>query len=164
MEIKINSPKFGEKIVLIDDEDYEKIKDYSWHLKLEKKTGNFYAQTNIYRNNKRTTAYMHRMILNAPDKILVDHTNGDTLNNKRNNIRLCSYFENNRNSQKRKFKKASIFKGVSLHYKGKYQATIGYNKKLIYLGLFDSEKDAAHAYNESAKKYFGEFAKLNIIK
>jgi len=95
----------------------------------------------------------------------VDHINGDNLDNRKKNLRLCTYAENNRN-RKPLENKTSKYKGVGLNknYKIKtWQARIVKNSKRYSLGYFKNEKEAALAYNQAAKKYFGEFAYLNYM-
>ena len=97
---------------------------------------------------------------------MVDHINRDKLDNRRENLRLCNMTESNRNRGPIHFKHSSSitskYKGV--HWsKNKWRATIEVNGKKIYLGFFDNEQDAAIAYNEAAKKYFGDYAYLNEI-
>lgn len=90
MELKINSPKYGERIVLIDDEDYERISKYKWHLGYEKNVDNFYILSNPIINKKQVTLRLHRLIMNAPKNLFVDHKNGDTTDNRKCNLRLCT--------------------------------------------------------------------------
>lgn len=106
--LEINSKKYGLFIALIDKEDYNTIKNYNWHLKPEN-NGNFYAHTNIWKNNKRTGTSMHRLIY--PEFKMIDHINGNGLDNRRNNLRESSYQLNNKNKTKRK-NAASKYKGV----------------------------------------------------
>lgn len=92
----------------------------------------------------------------------VDHINGDGLDCRRGNLRLCTSQGNNQNRRKTKAY-TSRFKGVSLdRSRNQWRATIKLNRKLKYLGRFESQRAAAHAYDIAAIKLFGEFARLNF--
>jgi hypothetical protein len=121
---------------------------------------------------------MHRLILNAPKGLEVDHKDFNGLNNTRENIRLCTRSENQKN---KKGYGTSIYLGVCLHrtrntYTKKngfvvnkmssprYKAAINVDGKQRHIGSFKNEEDAARAYNEAALKYHGEFARLNVIE
>ncbi len=107
--------------------------------------------------------YMHRLITNAPYGLLVDHINGDCLDNRKANLRLATNAQNNYN--KRPLNSFSKYKGVFFIRKEKrWTATIGLNHKKIYLGNFKDEIKAAKAYDTAAKKYYGQFAYLNFPK
>lgn len=147
---------------LVDDEDYADVSKHKWQAQPRATSpGQSYA--------KRGTAtggciMMHRQILNAPAGVLVDHVNGNTLDNRRRNLRLCTASENQRNRPKPKRKASSNYKGVSWHAaKRKWLVTVGHLGKTNYLGYFQSESDAARAYNEAAKRLHGEFAYLNSV-
>ena len=105
---------------------------------------------------------MHRQILDAPQGVWVDHIDGDGLNNRRSNLRLCSATENARN--RRPVPNChSRYKGVSWHKRQKKWAVrIGKPKESIYLGSFDDEMEAGVAYDRKAEELFGEFAYLNF--
>lgn len=106
---------------------------------------------------------IHRVIMNAQKGQLIDHINHDGLDNRRCNLRICTHTQNNIN--RRKFKGASVFKGVSWCTRlNRWRAQIRPSGCSIYLGYFKHEKDAARAYNEKAKEMFGEFACLNNIE
>jgi hypothetical protein len=117
---------------------------------------------------------MHREILglNHGDRSLVDHRNGNTLDNRRCNLRLATRAQNVFNTAKRKAKATSKYKGVTwskqassngTKYDGKWRAQIRHNSKLIHIGMFTNELEAARAYNSKAKELFGEFARLNDV-
>jgi hypothetical protein len=101
-----------------------------------------------------------------PDKdMLIDHLDGNTFNNQKKNLRICTHSENMRNS-KIPINNTSGYKGVSLiknTITEKWMATIRFNNKKNYLGSFNDPVDAARAYNEAALKYHGEFAHINKI-
>ena len=109
---------------------------------------------------------MERMLgRNLVDGELVDHINGNGLDNRRANLRVCTHQQNIFNQQKRKDKCSSKYKGVCWSKRNKsWLAQIRFNYKLIYLGYYKNEDDAGLAYNEKAKELFGEFARLNIIE
>lgn len=166
-EIIINSKKYGRHIVLVDDEDWDLVNQYTWHLyvQIRREEKQFYCVTNLYVKDKKTTRKIHRLILNVNDpKIHVDHINHNPLDNRRCNLRTCTTQQNQRYSKKRK-NTISKYKGVCLHKRDKkWGAYIKINTKQIHLGCFDDEKEAALAYNEAAIKCFGEFALLNKIE
>lgn len=154
--------------VLVDKEDYAKLAVWKWHS-----SGNHYASHHIFLGKfngkqKFTVIMMHRMILGLGKydrKIQVDHINGNKLDNRKFNLRLCSAQQNSRNRKISKNKRSSKYKGVfNCTNTKKYQVAIIVNKKRIYLGTFLSEANAAEAYNRAAIDHFGEFAKLNVVQ
>lgn len=163
IEIYINSKKHGLKMVLIDSVDYELVSKYKWHVR--KGINTFYAITDIYIDNKRSSIQMHRLIagLKHGDKREVDHEDHDGLNNQRNNLRLCTNSQNNMNQ--RKMRGSSKYKGVCWYKRHKkWLAKIMFDNKLIHLGYFNSQEEAAQMYDKKAKELFGQFAKLNFSK
>ena len=108
---------------------------------------------------------MHRVILKAKKGQYVDHGDDNGLNNQRNNIRICTNSQNLQKARKKKGKASSKYKGVHfVEMTKKWKATITTNYKFYYLGCFKTEKEAAIAYNKAAKKYYKDFARLNIIE
>lgn len=141
-------------VVIIDTEDCNKCKKHKWHLG---KRG--YPTSRI----NRKLVCLHKYIFLVEN---VDHADRDKMNNRKSNLRECSYSQNNMNQppRVRTYKKTSQYKGVWLDKKSnKWQAAIRYNNKRKSLGSFHDEKEAALVYNEAAKKYHKEFAYLNIF-
>jgi len=148
--------------VSVDDEDFERFGHYRWtSLRRNGKSG--YAHRSAKRvDGKRITEYLHRLIAGALPGQYVDHINGDIHNSTKTNLRIATSSQNLQNSIPRKGC-VSSFKGVVWHAEGrKWQAQINVESKYKYLGLFESEVDAAKAYDAAAKIHFGEFARLNF--
>lgn len=146
---------------IVDDEDYEKLAKYKWHSRVTKNT--VYAK----RSEHGKTIYLHKEILSSND--MIDHINGNGLDNRRSNLRICTRSENLMNSKKPKAPATSKYKGVHKVKKGSkghkkiWRVEIRLNRKSILIGSFETEIEAANAYNNAAIKYFGEFACLNKI-
>lgn len=157
MELKISSSKFGNRSIIFDDDDYQKIKDYKWHIV---KIGFcFYAESCIGVKRIR----MHRLITNAEIGQIIDHIDHDGLNNSKSNLRVVSKSQNSMNQRKR-INNKSGFRGVYIHKQiNKFHAQIKTNGKRVSLGLFDKAVDAAIAYNKAAVMYYKEYACLNVI-
>lgn len=152
------------KVALVDDADFERLNQFKWFAAFGGGI-EFYAKRMTIIEGKRKVLRMHRVILGLMDNpICCDHIDGNGLNNQRNNLRLCTRQENNRNVSSRR-DSISKYKGVSSYKKSKkWRSFISVDGKYIHLGYFHSEKDAALAHNEAALKYHGEFARLNTIK
>jgi len=166
MKLEIISKKYGIKTIVIDDEDYNKIKDYKLHIIFCKKSKGFYARAYKKKTECETRKqyYLHRYLVDCPKGKITDHINGDSLDNRKQNLRICDGSENICNSGKRDMDSTSKYKGVSFVKKEKkWQAAIMKNKQTKFLGHFIKETDAAMAYNQAAIKYHGEFARLNEI-
>ena len=142
-------------VTLISDEDYSEVSKYKWFLKRET------HKESVIRTIGKIS--LSRFLLNPPKGMLVDHIDGNRLNNQRENIRICTPAENARNTILYSTN-TSGFRGVMWKKSNKkWHARITVNYKRISLGFFDSITDAAKAYNKAAKEYFGEFARLNYI-
>jgi hypothetical protein len=107
---------------------------------------------------------MHRQVANPPDDLLVDHINHNGLDNRRSNLRFATDSTNQQNARKSITKTTSRFKGVDfVKPTGKWRARISVAGKRLFLGSFTDELDAALAYDNAARKYFGEYACLNNV-
>ncbi len=148
-------------VTLVDDEDFETLKQYSWWAHPNGHTR--YALRHVYEGDRRTTIGMHRQIMNAPKGAVVDHMNHNGLDNRRENLRICTPAENGRNSRPHSQSKSSRFKGVYWNTKvRKWRAEIQVDCARIYLGTFNNEFEAANAYDHAAMRCHGEFAWLNF--
>ncbi len=142
-----------DKMAIVDDEDFEKIKDYGWYC------SNGYARRNVGTERNKTGVLMHRQILGIFDKdIYVDHINHDGLDNRRCNLRIASKSQNAANSKR---KNSTGYKGVSKLKNGKFRANITVNGDAVHSKEFHDAETAAAAYDELAVRYFGEFAYTN---
>lgn len=150
--------------VLIDNDDAERVLSLKWGLKERKQTrdGLVYFRSSYWQDGKAKSIYLHRFILNAPHGTIVDHINGNTLDNRRSNLRLVSVQDNTRN-RKMDRRNKSGYRGVIFSY-GKWRAYIRVDGKHVSLGRFDNKMEAAMAYNKGAMKYFGEHARLNKVE
>ena len=147
------------KAALVDDQDYEQLVQFKWHAR---KSGNvWYAARNIKTEKGQRIVNMHREILELKDSsVICDHIDNNGLNNTRKNLRKCSSKQNSRNRRSAR-KSSSPYLGVS--YRTPWCAKIRVDGKLINIGCFNTQEEAAEAYNKAAAKHFKEFANLNII-
>lgn len=143
------------QITLVDDADFVTLSQHLWHYVTP---GYVVRNVHVGPDHRRHTERMHRVILGAQLGEVVDHINGDGLDNRRENLRLASHQENTWNQKKRPGR--SIYKGVSW-LQGMWGAHIRVDNVLMYLGRFPTQAEAAEAYNRAAIEHFGEFARLN---
>lgn len=142
---------------LVDDEDHERLSGYRWFANVKLRTAYAYRTVSLDGKNKNTL--LHREIMCAPPGLDVDHINGDGLDNRRENLRICTRAENMRNQTHKAANKSSQFKGVSwAKQKRKWLAGIRLNERHVFLGYFDREEDARDAYAAAAREAFGDFA------
>jgi hypothetical protein len=153
VEIELISKKYGIVVTTIDKKNYNRIKNFRWHARGEKPY--LYAATYIGHNEtgEQWTLLLHRLI-NSFEGENVDHINGDTLDNREENLRTCTSKQNALN--RKKYKNSVYQKGVSKRGK-KYLARITINNKTTRIGLFGTEQEASEAYELYAKNLFGEF-------
>jgi len=165
-EVYIQSPKYGLKTVLIDTEDLSFVSKYSWCV--HKINNYFYCVS-----TKKSLISLHRLIMSFPKDKVIDHKNHNTLDNRKENLRICSKQQNSHNRKKQI--NTSGVKGVFAdiqNINGKiykhWRSYIRYNNKGIHLGSFPFTEEgkiaAAKRYDKEAKKLFGEYALLNFPK
>jgi hypothetical protein len=148
---------------IFDDEDAERVAKYKWYA--SKHNDRYYVIARFMINRVTTKLFLHRYLMDVTDrKIKVDHRFGDTMDNRKSQLRACTHAENQRNGKKHVDGKGP-FKGVTQTLDGKkWNAAICFNGEKINIGNFKTPEDAARAYNFKAKELFKEFALLNIVE
>ena|SRR3990167_578343 len=137
MKIKLTQGKFA----IVDYADFLRFARFNW---------SFHSAGYAFRKIGNKNAYMHREIMRPPKGMEVDHINGDKLDNRRENLRVCTHAQNSRNR-----------KGINVSFdkrKHKWRAQIGIGMKQKWLGYFATKEAAAKAYRDSANKEHGQFA------
>ena len=141
---------------IVDDSDYAWLSKVKWHAAERK--GLVYA----LRQHGGKWVRLHNAIMNPPPGLQVDHLNRNPLDNRRSNLRLCTISENMQNQ--RISPHSSRFKGVSYRKdRACWRAQIRINGKVTHLGNFETEGEAAEAYNEAAKAHYGPLSYLNAL-
>ena len=143
-------------VALVDDEDYEWAAQFKW-CALPSCSTFYVPRTEL---PVRRVVQMHRLLLNAPPGIEVDHRDSDGLNNQRSNLRLATHAQNQRN-RRAQGNNTSGFKGVCLDGK-RWRAQINLQGRRMNLGRFAAAEEAARAYDAAAREHHGEFARLNF--
>lgn len=161
IELKLRNT---EKTTLLDSDVYERLKHLSWRILKRKNERNdeYAVYTKCWKENgkrKFKVVYLHRLVIEIPEGMFIDHIDRDKLNNLRSNLRVCTDQQNRWNSPPHKGQK---YKGVRSRY-GKWRYRISKDRKRYESGSFDTPEEAALAYNVKAKELFGEFAYLNNI-
>lgn len=151
-EYIINSNKYGTKIVLLDDDDYDRIikEKYSLSVTWDKTIKNFYVAFTKKPENSNSRL-LHRYLLNPPKGMTIDHINRNPLDNRRCNLRICTQFENNQNQKHNTSGKVGV--SYSKQDKG-YVAYIRVNRKQIRLGFFKTLNEAIECRIKAEEKYF----------
>lgn len=151
-------PLSAGKFAIVDTEDFEYLNQWKWSY-----SGAGYARRVVQKNNNQTNIYMHRLISKTPARMVTDHINGDKLDNRKSNLRVCNHAQNIRN-HKLQINNTSGFIGVSKTKGGRWRAYSGSRNKVQHLGVFDSSVEAAKARDEYVSVHYNGFEVLNFNK
>lgn len=144
---------------LIDGDDEQSVRQFRWH---HANTG-YAGSSSMYRMTGLKLMLMHRLIATPPDGMQIDHINGNKLDNRRANLRFCTIRQNAHNVRTKRQLAGDKLKGTCWDKsRGKWLASICHAGANLYLGRYDSEREAALAYDAKARELFGEFAALNF--
>lgn len=158
----INSPKHGEFKILIDKEDINKLNKYKWSIQMVRSVTDkdyvaFYATSG-------TVGFLHRFVVNCPKGMVVDHINGNTLDNRKSNLRICTHKQNSENRKLHKRNKngcTGIFYDIGRgnNPTPKWIAHICIDGKRKHLGRFNTKEEAVECRIKAEDKYYGEFSR-----
>lgn len=141
------------KVAIVDDEDFARLSKNKWAFI---PVGSGYARS----TTRKSAVYMHRLIMNCPKGSTIDHINGDGLDNRKANLRICTQAQNAKNMRLSKLS-TSGYKGVywSKHAK-KWRASITVNYKMKNLGYFSTKEEAHAAYQKASNEFHKEFGRV----
>jgi len=152
------------RFTIVEPGDFYQVNRFNWCAK-ENGPRTYAVRLVADSHNRTKILSMHREIMGAPAGMLVDHRNRDTLDNRRENLRLATHSQNQFNKGKTSRKTTSRFIGVFFEkYSGRWVARTTVEGKRIWLGRFDNEIEAAKAYDRAVREYHKEFAQFNFSK
>lgn len=156
----ITMPMSSGNFVLFHREDFGLVSPYHWYQSRHPRGP--YAVADVSQKKRRRHFRMHRLILDAPTGVIVDHVNRNGLDNRRCNLRLCTNAQNQCNRGRPK-NNTSLYKGVSFcRSTGRWSVKIQNLGEYIWIGRFETPEEAAWAYDDAAREHFGEYAYLNF--
>lgn len=143
-----------EQVTMVDCDDYEQLMLFNWQAQSTRLKNGFYAVRNNGTNESgtRLKIKMHRQIMSCPDVMEVDHINGNTLDNRKSNLRICTHAQNIQYQHGRGGK--SKFRGVTKHHDGNWRARISVAYKRISLGVYKTQEEAYQAVLNAQRKYY----------
>lgn len=149
------------KVTVVDDKDFEWLSQWKWCAHLHPQSGKYYVVRSKTTKGKKKTVRMSREILEITEtNIYVDHINGDTLDNRRDNLRSATNTQNQWNSglstSNTKGLKGISYSPTRTSFK-KWQAKIRFGGKRLHIGYFETPEEAASAYLRKARELHGEF-------
>lgn len=150
-------------VTIIDEGDLCVAHLFGWNVWTSTTKGSqrSYATGSVMRGGRRCSVRLHRLIARPRPGLFVDHINGNGLDNRRVNLRVCSHKENTRNRDIHSWR--DLPKGVSRTQRGRpFVARIAFDGRIINIGRYDTPDDAARAYDKAASFHFGQFARLNF--
>lgn len=139
------------KSSIVDDADYDDLVKHNWR---------FAAAGYAMRDDGKKVVYMHKVIVQPSGGMDIDHINGNRLDNRRENLRICTRQQNLMNRGKQ-INNTSGFKGVWKNHDN-WRFSLRKNGKQIFGGTFKNKEDAARAYDDAVRRYYGEFAEKNL--
>ena len=154
-ELLISGSKHGDFKVLFDLEDYGFISSQKWMINKSKGSKTYY---NFYVMN-HDRKLLHRLLMDSPNRMIIDHINGDSMDNRKENLRICTIRDNSKNNKMHKHNKSG-HKGVFWYYYNnvnKWKVYICVNNERMNLGYYDTYEEACKVREDAEKKYFGEF-------
>jgi hypothetical protein len=160
-------------VTVVDDDDYEYLCRWDWHAQVDVREGNdlVYAVRGVWNGGRYYLIHLHREVLQPPEGKYVDHINGNPLDNRRANLRICTNAQNQANRRKQR---AILGKPPRSRYKGvrtaggqqfrnkPWRACIKTAGKNRSLGYYSTEEEAARAYDRAAREAWGDYARLNF--
>lgn len=144
---------------LIDDEDFSIVKKYEWHVCRVRKSEKFYAHSHILINGKQTKQTMHRLIMGNAD-LVIDHINGNGLDNRRKNLRFCKNGQNLCNRGPQKSNKLGIKNIWFDSDRERFCVDVSFDGKRVFRGRYKTLDQAIVKRDEALLKFHGEFANL----
>ena len=168
-QIKLHSRKYPGLIAFVDDDDYNLVALFKWGVQKAKRThigdvDTFYVVTRWMWDGSPCYLMLHRLVLQAGRDVIVDHVDRNPLNCSKGNLRKCDFSQNCANVSK-KIGTTSKFLGVRFDKNSNgWRANCRSRGRAYFSKRFDSEIEAAIAYNNVAKEWHGEFANLNLIE
>lgn len=144
------------KVALVSDHRFAFLSQFVWYAH-KNRHGKWYAVRSVGKN----MVWMHRVIMNPPDNMEVDHRDGDGLNNQDENLRIATHAQNMINSKKIRANNTTGYRGIFRKRK-KWVAQVQKHGKCVFSKTYPTAEEAARGYDQAARRHFGEFAVLNF--